>query len=181
MDHSQIEALIAERKAERSAYAEIQRVDADTLNINGHIYVIDTNVQDAFDLGEFSNQFNPVFTHYDYIVGDWGYGQLRLKGFYRDDRNVTEDLRYRSIQDYLLETANLGASYFIVKNLDPVARPVGTKASFAVPAPHADKKKNHAKRKRTGRHQHQPRPGKAAKSGPTKRKRQFTIRQKSED
>ncbi|USS86780.1 YutD family protein [Fructilactobacillus cliffordii] len=178
MDHSQIEDLIEQRKAERTPYAEIQRVDETTLNINGHIYSIEMNVRDAFDLGEFSNRFNPIFTHYDYIVGDWGYGQLRLTGFYRDDRNVSEDLRYRTIQDYLLEVANLGTNYFIIKNLDPVVRPGGGKTSFQANQRPKDK---HNKRKRPNRTRNQSRPPKSFQTGKHRRKRQFTIRQRSED
>ncbi|USS87639.1 YutD family protein [Fructilactobacillus hinvesii] len=180
MDHSQIEDLIEQRKEERTPYAEIQRVDETTLNINGHLYVIETNVRDAFDLGEFSNRFNGIFTHYDYIVGDWGYGQLRLAGFYRDDRNVSEELRYRTIQDYLLEVANLGTNYFIIKNLDPVVKSVGPRTNNYQISSRL--KEKHGKRKRTtNRSRNQNRPAKSFQPGKHRRKRQFTIRQRSED
>ncbi|USS91219.1 YutD family protein [Fructilactobacillus carniphilus] len=178
MDHSQIEDLIEQRKVERKPYAEIQRVDETTLNINGHVYTIETNVRDAFDLGEFSNRFNPIFTHYDYIVGDWGYGQLRLAGFYRDDRNVSEDLRYRTIQDYLVEVANLGTNYFIIKNLDPIVRPVGGKSGFQT---NRRPREKHNKRRHPNRTRSQSRSPQSFQTGKQRRKRQFTIRQRSED
>ncbi|KID41528.1 YutD family protein [Fructilactobacillus fructivorans] len=118
MDHNEIETLIETRNDERAALADIKQVDETTLSVNGHVYVIETNVRNAFDLGEFSNKFNPILTRFDYIVGDWGYGQLRLKGFYGDFRNVSKSLRYSAIPDYLIEDTNFGSNYFILHNLE---------------------------------------------------------------
>ena len=62
---------------------------------------------------------------YDYIVGDWGYGQLRLKGFF-DDKNQksTYDTKISTLQDYLFEYCNFGCAYFIVKKTGRALVPV---------------------------------------------------------
>ena len=52
----------------------------------GYAYEIIENVREGFQQEAFSARYSDILTKYDYIVGDWGYGQLRLKGFF-DDKN----------------------------------------------------------------------------------------------
>ena len=61
-------------------------------------------------------RFSDVLSKYDYILGDWGYGQLRLKGFY-DDRNSksTYETKISTLQDYLYEYCNFGCAYFVLR------------------------------------------------------------------
>ncbi len=55
---------------------------------------------------------------YDYIVGDWGYEQLRLKGFFRaDNRRAHPDQRIDSLEDYLYEYCNFGCAYFVIERI----------------------------------------------------------------
>lgn len=44
------------------------------------------NFKDCFNEEAFKARYSDILNKYDYIVGDWGYGQLRLKGFF-DDQN----------------------------------------------------------------------------------------------
>ncbi|MEJ7490629.1 YutD-like domain-containing protein, partial [Staphylococcus pettenkoferi] len=54
----------------------------------------------------------------DYVVGDFGYDQLRLKGFYQDNNRKAEiSKRFSSIQDYLLEYCNFGCPYFVLRHI----------------------------------------------------------------
>lgn len=39
------------------------------------------NYREAFDAEKLEQRFSDVLDKYDYIVGDWGFEQLRLKGF----------------------------------------------------------------------------------------------------
>ena len=56
------------------------------------------------------------FDDFDYIVGDWAYGKLRLKGFCKK-----ENKRYRPIndftkkQDYLKNYCAPEAPYFVLE------------------------------------------------------------------
>ena len=40
--------------------------------------------RDCFDEEQFASRYSEILDKYDYVVGDYGYEQLRLKGFYRD-------------------------------------------------------------------------------------------------
>lgn len=60
-----------------------------------------------------------LLAKYDFLVGDWGYGQLRLKGFY-DDQNqkATFDTKISTLEDYIYEYCNFGCPYFVLKRID---------------------------------------------------------------
>ena len=82
----------------------------------GFTYEVIENVRDGFKEDAFLARYSDILTKYDYIVGDWGYGQLRLKGFF-DDKNQksTYDTKISTLQDYLFEYCNFGCAYFIVQ------------------------------------------------------------------
>ena len=44
----------------------------------------------------FNQRFSEVLTKFDYVVGDWSNEQLRLRGFYKDDR-TEEKLKNQSL------------------------------------------------------------------------------------
>ncbi|MCC8989759.1 MAG: DUF1027 domain-containing protein, partial [Staphylococcus sp.] len=63
----------------------------------------------CFDEEIFANRYSDILDKYDYVVGDFGYDQLRLKGFYKDTNKKAEiSKRFSSIQDYILEYCNFG-------------------------------------------------------------------------
>lgn len=125
MDRKGLEALVAEQREKREPSAEVFRVDETHLKINGHAYELVTNVRDGFDVEEFAQRYSTILSKYDYIVGDWGFEQLRLKGFYANDRAGAKQNQIGAVQDYLYESCNFGCAYFILHNLDvkPVPRP----------------------------------------------------------
>lgn len=63
-------------------------------------------------------RFSDILSKYDFIVGDWGYGQLRLKGFF-DDQNpkANFDTKISTLDDYLYEYCNFGCPYFVIKRI----------------------------------------------------------------
>ncbi|MER1998778.1 MAG: YutD family protein [Lysinibacillus sp.] len=95
-----------------------------TIVVDGYAYEIIENVKDGFKEENFLARYSEVLQKYDYIVGDWGYGQLRLKGFF-DDRNQksTFDTKISTFQDYLYEYCNFGCAYFIVKKIGKEKQP----------------------------------------------------------
>ncbi|QPC47385.1 YutD family protein [Mangrovibacillus cuniculi] len=88
------------------------------ITIQQYQYDIVEEFRDAFNEEAFKGRYSDILSRYDYIVGDWGYGQLRLKGFF-DDQNqkATHDTKYSTIQEYLLEYCNFGCAYFILKKV----------------------------------------------------------------
>lgn len=60
--------------------------------------------KECFDEEIFSARYSDILDKYDYVVGDYGYDQLRLKGFYKDSNKKAEiSKRFSSIQDYILD------------------------------------------------------------------------------
>ena len=93
-------------------------IDENHLNIGDRQYSLIKNHRDAFDAERLGERFSDVLSKYDYIVGDWGYEQLRLKGFFNDsNRKANPDQRIDTLQDYLYEFCNFGCAYFVIERI----------------------------------------------------------------
>ena len=87
-------------------------------------YEIITDYREAFKEEAFQERYSEILNKYDYILGDWGYGQLRLKGFFEDkNQKATYDTKVSTLQDYLYEYCNFGCAYFILRKIGP-SKPV---------------------------------------------------------
>ncbi len=88
------------------------------VQINHLSYEIIENYRDSFDEEAFRNRYSEILNKYDYIIGDWGYNQLRLKGFF-DDQNqkATYDTKISTLKEYLYEYCNFGCAYFVLKKI----------------------------------------------------------------
>lgn len=183
------------KKAEKLAeYASEIVMQSDTqMLIDGHPYVLVKNYRDGFRTDKLKERFSQILTKYDYIVGDWGYDQLRLRGFYESgSKKGTPSQNIDRLMDYLYENCNFGCAYFVLHNLD-VQKPT--------PVPKEERRKNRVsskqrKRKRqrqnnvyeekvyevhsrkTNRNSDKRNKMKAKTVGKNSRSRHFTIRQK---
>ncbi|MBM7704596.1 YutD family protein [Metabacillus iocasae] len=81
-------------------------------------YEIVKEEKEGFNEEAFRGRYIDVLARYDYIVGDWGYNQLRLRGFF-DDQNqkATYDTKISTLQDYLQEYCNFGCSHFVLRKV----------------------------------------------------------------
>lgn len=94
-------------------------IDDNHLNIGDRQYILVKNHRDAFDTERLGERFSDVLSKYDYVVGDWGYEQLRLKGFfYESNRKANPDQRIDTLEDYLYEFCNFGCAYFVIERID---------------------------------------------------------------
>lgn len=86
------------------------------INIEGYEYELIEDYKEAFQEEVFQERYSDILARYDYIVGDWGYSQLRLKGFF-DDKNqkASFDTKISTLQDYLYEYCNFGCAYFVLR------------------------------------------------------------------
>lgn len=92
-------------------------MEATVIQMNDHQYELIENVREGWNEDKFVERYSEILSKYDYIVGDWGYDQLRLKGFYMDQhRKSTYDSRISSLTDYIYEYCNFGCSYFVLKH-----------------------------------------------------------------
>jgi uncharacterized protein YutD len=105
--------------------AQISQVAPDLITIDGRRYQLVKDHKAGFDKAKFAERYMDVLEKYDYIVGDWGYEQLRLRGFYRDDnRRASKDQLIGTLEDYLYEYCNFGCAFFVLQRLDaPAVKP----------------------------------------------------------
>lgn len=88
------------------------------IQVHNKTYELIDNNKDGWDLEAFEERYSDILDKYDYIVGDWGYDKLRLSGFYRNSKNsVPEELRIRTLEDFLIEYCNFGCAYFVLKRI----------------------------------------------------------------
>ena len=114
------EAQLAKKAETIRAFASEIIVQSPTrILIDSHPYVIEENYRNGFNVEKLKERFSDILTKYDYIVGDWGYDQLRLRGFYaKNSTKGTPAQNIERLQDYLYEYCNFGCAYFVLRNLD---------------------------------------------------------------
>jgi len=66
------------------------------------------NFREAFVLEDFNQRYTDYFSQYQYIVGDYSAGLLRLKGFSNGNHHL--------IPDYIAESCAPNCAYYILKN-----------------------------------------------------------------
>ncbi|WP_432352584.1 YutD family protein [Sporosarcina sp. A2] len=93
------------------------------ITLDQYEFEIVENFREGFDNEALLSRYSEILLKYDYILGDWGYGQLRLKGFF-EDRNAkaTYETKISTLQDYLYEYCNFGCSHFILKKVGKVKK-----------------------------------------------------------
>lgn len=86
--------------------------------IQGTNYNLIENYKDGFQQDSVEERYSDILKKYDFVVGDWGYDQLRLKGFYHDHHGkATFDTKISTLEDYLYEYCNFGCSYFVLQKV----------------------------------------------------------------
>jgi uncharacterized protein YutD len=85
-------------------------------HIGGNTYQLVKDHKNAWNFEVFRERYSEVLDRYDYIVGDWGYNQLRLKGFFKETNNKgAKEASISHLHDYLNEYCNFGCAYFIIE------------------------------------------------------------------
>ena len=126
------------------------------------------NEKEAFDATVFGQRFSEILTKFDYIVGDWSNEQLRLRGFYKEERDVATMDKLSRLDDYLLEYCSYGCAYFVLENKEP------HRASFDKKSPVKKAQSEEREPKKRSRNR------KRKRSFPKTRTRQGTTSQKLE-
>lgn len=79
-------------------------------------YEIITNYKNGYNKEELEKKYTDYFDDYDYIVGDWAYGKLRLKGFYEKSNKKCKDVNnFSNLDKYLKENCAFDCAYFVAK------------------------------------------------------------------
>lgn len=82
-------------------------------------YELEKQYKNGFDKEEFLACFTDYFEPYDYILGDWSYGKLRLKGFSKKgSKNYNKYNDIATLESYLKDHCAYDCKYFILKKLN---------------------------------------------------------------
>lgn len=112
----QIESILTSIASEiDTSEKNVYQIDDTTLQINQQIYRVVKDYREGFDFVAFEARYQEYFEKFDFIVGDWGYEQLRLRGFYQlNKRKVPREQTIDYLEDYLKEYCNFGCRYFVL-------------------------------------------------------------------
>ncbi len=89
------------------------------IKINNTYYKINKNINSALDNACLDEKVTDYYNDFDYIVGDWAYGKLRLKGF-----NNKNNKRYNKINDislvddYIKNCCAYGCKWFLLEKVN---------------------------------------------------------------
>ena len=90
----------------------------DKITINNIDYELIENYKNAFKIDEINEKCTDYFNNYDYIIGDYAYEKLRLKGFYDKDNKKCKPLNNIENKDeYLKKECAYECRYFILKKI----------------------------------------------------------------
>jgi uncharacterized protein YutD len=115
-----LEEIKEEPVKEKQKGEPVTVINETEIHIGEREYRLVKDHRDAFDPKRLGERFSDVLSRYDFIVGDWGYEQLRLKGFFHNNnRKASPDQRIETLEDYLYEYCNFGCAYFVIERTSP--------------------------------------------------------------
>jgi len=86
--------------------------------INNINYKVVKDVKDAIDVALLTDKITDYYDNFDYIVGDWAYGKVRLKGFNnKNNKNFKPTNDINKVDDYIKNNCAYGCRYFILEKI----------------------------------------------------------------
>lgn len=81
-------------------------------------YELTCDYKNSFNKEEFLNLVTDYFEDYDYIVGDYSYSKLRLKGFCDKDNKLFNKINdFNNLNDYIKNKCSYECGYFVLRCL----------------------------------------------------------------
>ncbi len=81
-------------------------------------YKLVKDYKEGFNIDEVKEKITEYFSDYDYIVGDWAYGKLRLKGFTKKNNRINNRINdYGKVESYIKNDCAYGCKYFILEKI----------------------------------------------------------------
>ena len=88
------------------------------ITIDDNNYEVIENYKDGFDLENFKNRYTDYFKDFDFIIGDYAYGKLRLKGFYNSNNKKCKKINnIENKEKYLKQECAYECRYFVLKKI----------------------------------------------------------------
>lgn len=89
--------------------------------VNNIKYEVIKNERDALELNELTAKFTDYFEDFDYVLGDYAYGKLRLKGFNnKTNKNFKSYNDIATLDTYLAQNCAYGCRYFVISKTSPL-------------------------------------------------------------
>lgn len=86
--------------------------------LNGIEYELIKDERKVFNEQEVVSKCTDYFVPFDYIVGDYSYEKLRLKGFYdKNNKKVSKINNIENLDDYVKNYCAYGEKYFLLKKM----------------------------------------------------------------
>ena len=88
------------------------------IEVNTTKYNVIENYKDGFDIDALKEKYTDYFEPYDFIIGDWSYGKLRLKGFCTKLNkmcNKINDIKFKD--NYIKELCSYECKYFVLEKI----------------------------------------------------------------
>lgn len=84
-------------------------------------YTLEKDYKNGYDLSaseSLETLYTDYFHNYDYILGDWSYGKLRLKGFCEKQNKMFNKFNnIEHLDKYLKEQCAYECKYFLLKKI----------------------------------------------------------------
>ena len=79
-------------------------------------YKVKKDYGDTINSSNLEEIVTEYYDNFDYIVGDWAYGKLRLKGFFAPDNKKAKKINnYDNLESYLKNNCAVDCKHFILK------------------------------------------------------------------
>lgn len=86
------------------------------IKINEIEYEIIRNDNNCINIEELSEKITEYFDDFDYIVGDYSYDKVRLKGYYETTNKKKKEFNdIKNLENYIKEYCSYGARIFVLK------------------------------------------------------------------
>ncbi|MDE6284484.1 MAG: YutD family protein [Bacilli bacterium] len=89
-----------------------------TITINNKQYEVIKNYKDAIDIADLETRITEYYNNFDYILGDYAYGKVRLKGFNEKGNKQFKPMNdYSKIEEYIEKYCAYECKHFIIRQI----------------------------------------------------------------
>lgn len=86
--------------------------------LNNSKYKVVKNYREGFDEEKIKEKITDYFEDYDFIFGDWAYGKVRLKGFYKSDNKKVKVINnIKNLDKHIKENCAFDCRYFLLEKM----------------------------------------------------------------
>ena len=88
------------------------------VEVRGKKYKVIKDYGETVSTIDFGEIVTDYYDNFDYIVGDWAYGKVRLKGFYNNNHNLVKNFNnIDNVEDYINNSCAYGCKHFILEKI----------------------------------------------------------------